>query len=352
MRRFAIAAQGGAEQMVFDGDYKEVLDVDAVKDYIDRLNSRRGGVYSNYSFEEVIRKLNVVDRNGKVSMFGLLAFSRDACLQDIVSPTLTIVITQYPGSGKIAGPGNETYLDNRDFYGPVKKQFEDALTFLLSKIPIKGVLEESGIRTDKYVIPYNAVREALANTLAHRDYSVHSSRIQIDVYADRIEFINPGRSLVPIEDLETAPSMSRNPLLMNYLREIGATEQLARGIRTIKYELRQAGLQEPTFANVNSSFIATIYHSAFIPQDERDWLNKFAGYRLNERQRAGLIALKNSAEGISNADYRMANGMNRMGDDKLANKDLKKMADKGILYKVGEYKMTRYFIVNSFLKTD
>jgi ATP-dependent DNA helicase RecG len=353
MRRFAIAAQGGAEQMTFNGNYREILDLDAVQDYITRLNTRRGGVYANYFFDEVIRKLSIVDANGKVTMFGLLAFSRDAYLQDIVSPTLTVVITQYSGSGKVTGPKNEAYLDNREFYGPVKKQYEEALTFLLSKIPIKGVLEEkSGMRIDQYIIPYNAVREALANTLAHRDYSVHSSRIQVDVYADRIEFINPGRSLVPIPDLETAPSMSRNPLLMNYLREIGATEQLARGIRTIKYELREAGLQEPMFANINSSFVATIYHSAFILQDDRDWLNRFSGYRLNERQRAGLAALKKSKEGMSNSEYRKANGMNKMGDDKLANKELKRMVDKGILHKSGENRATRYYIVDAFLREE
>ncbi len=103
---------------------------------------------------------------------------------------------------------------------------------------------------------------------------------------------------------------------MNYLREIGATEQLASGIRTIKYELREAGLQEPTFANISSSFVATIFYSAFISQDDKAWMNQFSGYKLNERQRAGLTALKRSKEGMSNSEYRQVNGMNRMGDDK------------------------------------
>lgn len=350
MRRFAIAAAGGAETMTFDGDLEDVLDMRAVEDYIDRLNSRRGGVYTPYSVDEVMRKLSILDKSGRLTMFGLLAFSKDASLQDIVSPTLTVVITQYPGSAKVTGTGDEAWLDNREFYGPVRKQYEDALVFLLSKIPIRGVLEgKSGMRTDQYLIPYNAVREALANTLAHRDYSVHSSRIQIDVFTDRIEFINPGRSLVPIEDLENAPSMSRNPLLMNYLREIGATEQLARGIRTIKSELRNAGLLEPTFANVSSSFVATIFHSAFISPEDRIWLNIFKDMRLIERQRSCLVTLRKSKLGINNGEYRLLNGMNKMGDDKLANKELKRLVDKGICYKTGENKATRYFLHDRFL---
>lgn len=351
LKRFAIAGQGGAEGMVYDVDAGEVLDKTAVEDYIARINKRRNNVYRSYTTDEVSRKLKIVDVDKKVSLFGLLAFSRDVYLQDIVSPTVTIVVTQYPGTSKVGDRGDETYLDNREFYGPVRRQFDDALLFILSKIPVKGKIGSKGIRLDEYTVPEVALRETLANTIAHRDYSIFSSRIQIDVYQDRIEFINPGRSLVPIEDLENTPSVTRNPLLMNYLRETGVTEQLARGIRTIKHELRSAGLQEPRFENVGSSFVATLYHSAFIPLVDRDWLSKFATFNLNERQRTALLKLKHDgvAVGMNNKQYRDFNGMNRIGDDQMANRDLRKMVSLGLIYKTGENKATRYFIHEAYL---
>jgi ATP-dependent DNA helicase RecG len=352
MRRFSIAAQGGAESTIYeDVDFDEVLDRNSIEFYIDRVNKRRQNVYQSYSLEEVSRKLRILDKNRQVTLFGLLAFSKDAYLQDIVSPTVSVVVTQYSGSSKVGDNGNDTYLDNREFIGPVKKQFEDALSFIMSKVPIKGKVGGRGLRTDEYSIPEIVLREALANTIAHRDYSVFSSRVQVDIYQDRIEFSNPGRSLVPIEDLENTPSVTRNPLLMNYLKEVGVTEQLARGIRTIKHELRSAGLQEPRFENVGNSFIATIYHSAFIPRIDRDWLNQFSRMPLNERQRTSLLKLKHasSENGLNNKEYRDFNGMNRIGDDQAANRDLRKLVALGIMYKLGDNRASRYYIVEKYL---
>lgn len=351
LKRFAVAGRGGAESIVYeDVDTAEVLNETSIKDYIQRVNKRRSDVYKSYTTEEVSRKLKIIDSNKKVTFFGLLAFSKDAYLQDIVGPTLTIVVTQYPGTSKVE-KGEDTYLDNREFFGPVRKQFEESLIFILSKVPLRGRIGGKGIRSDEYTIPEIALREALANTIAHRDYSVFSSRIQIDIYQDRIEFSNPGRSLVPIEDLENTPSVTRNPLLMNYLREVGVTEQLARGIRTIKHELRNAGLQEPKFENVGNSFIATIYHSAFIPRVDRDWLSRFAGLPLNERQRTALLKLKNtgSDKGMNNKEYRDFNGMNRIGDDQTANRDLRKLATLEVVYKLGDNRASRYYIQEKFL---
>lgn len=352
MRRFSIAAQGGAESIVYgDLDVDEVLDTGAIELYIDQVNKRRQNVYKSYSTEEVSRKLRILDKDKSVTLFGLLAFSKDAYLQDIVSPTVAVVVTQYPGSSKVGEDGNETYLDNREFIGPVKKQFEEALAFIMSKVPIKGKVGGRGIRTDEYSIPEIVLREALANTIAHRDYSVFSSRIQVDIYQDRIEFSNPGRSLVPIEDLENTPSVTRNPLLMNYLKVVGVAEQLARGIRTIKHELRNAGLQEPKFENIGNSFIATIYHSAFIPRIDRDWLYQFSKQPLNERQRTALLKLKNAntENGMNNKEYRYFNGMNRIGDDQAANRDLRKLVALGIVYKLGNNRASRYYIVEKYL---
>ena len=352
MKRFAIAGRGGAESISYsDVDILEALDRTSIEDYITRINKRRGNVYKPYTTDEIIRKLKIVDKKGEVSLFGLLAFSRDAYLQDIVSPTLTIVVTQYPGTSKVGSHGDETYIDNREFYGPVRKQFDDALLFILSKVPLRGRIGNKGIRSDEYLIPEIALREVLANTIVHRDYSVFSSRIQVDIYHDRIEFINPGRSLVPLEDLENTPSVTRNPLLMNYLRETGVTEQLARGIRTIKHELRSAGLQEPKFENIGNSFMATLYHSAFIPRVDRDWLGRFAETSLNERQRTGLLKLKNSgsSDGMNNEMYRDFNGLNRIGDDQMANRDLRKLVELGIVYKLGKNRATRYYIEDKYL---
>lgn len=246
-KRVSVAAKGGAEIADYESySHEDYLDLELVDSFIALLNSRRGNIYQNFSRKEVLVKQKAINTKGDATLFGLLAFGKDLALQEVVSPTINVGITQYPGSSKVNEDDlSETYLDNREFNGNVLEQFEKAFDFIKTKLPIKGTVDSSGKRRDYFIIPEIALREALANAIAHRDYSSHASRIQVDIYSDRLEIINPGPSLVPIPELDTAPSSTRNPLLMSYLKEHGITDQKARGIRTIKISLKKAGLLEP-----------------------------------------------------------------------------------------------------------
>ena len=233
-------------------------------------------------------------------------------------------------------------LDDREFGGNVSDQFENALKFIISKLPIRGRIEEGGKRADYLAIPELAIRETLANALAHRDYSTYSSRIQIDIYSDRVEFANAGRSLVPLSKLSSAHPQTRNPLLMSYLRDLSISEHRGRGIRTIIASLKNAGLSEPTFEHKHDWFVATLFSSAFIQDTDQDWLGKFQRYRLNERQLKALVHIKHTNVGINNSEYRELNNLTKVGDDRKANFELVKMVKLGILKKIGSNRDRRY----------
>jgi ATP-dependent DNA helicase RecG len=197
-------------------------------------------------------------------------------------------------------------------------------------------------------IPEVALREALANAIAHRDYSVHSSRIQIDIYSDRLEIINPGTSLVPINELDVAPSSSRTPLLMSYLKEHGITDQKARGIRKIKLSIKTAGLIDPVFENMSSSFKVTLSGLAFISHVDKAWLRNFDQFKLNDRQLNALAHVRNNESSISNGEYRDINSMDSVRDDKKANKELKHLVSLEVLQIEGENKAQRYTLSDSY----
>lgn len=346
IKRTNVAARGGAETAEYEGcNYIDHLDLQLIDSFIGLLSSRRGNLYQSFTREEVLLKQKATNSRGDVTLFGLLAFGKNLSLQELVAPTINIGITQYPGSTKVNEDDlSETYLDNREFNGNALEQFERAFAFIKTKLPIRGTIDSSGKRRDYFVIPEIALREALANAIAHRDYSTHSSRIQIDVYSDRLEIINPGSSLVPIDELDTAPSSTRNPLLMSYLKEHGITDQKARGIRTIKISLKKAGLLEPSFENSSSSFKVTLFGSAFISNRDKQWLMQFSKFDLNERQKNALAHVHNNVSGISNSEYRDINSMNNVRDDKKANKELKQLVELRVLVAVGENKARRYAI--------
>lgn len=141
---------------------------------------------------------------------------------------------------------------------------------------------------------------------------------------------------MPIDQLDSAPSATRNPLLMNYLKEYGITDQKARGIRTIKIALQKAGLLEPRFENVNQSFKVTLFASAFISPQDRQWLGRFDSLDLNIRQRTALAHMHNNTDGISNGEYRDISSMTNIRDDKKANTELIQMVELGILEAFGD----------------
>ena len=343
--RFSAAAQGGAETFTYDVDYHEVLDERKIRDYIDLLNSRNNNVYQRFSEEEILRKQKAII-DGKVSLFGLLAFGNGMSLKEVVAPTMNIAVTQYPEADKVVGDASLTYTDSREFDGCVIDQFEHAFSFIKSKLPVRGMIGPDGKRQDYLIIPEIAIREALANAIVHRDYTTSSSRIQVDIYANRIEIINPGRSLMPIDELETTQSITRNPLTMNFFKENGYTEQKARGIRTIKQTIREAGLQAPVFENISGqSFKATLFTSAFISTEDKEWLKKFGNYELKDRQLNCLVYLKHhNDDGINNSTYRELNGMNSVGDDKMANRELVGMVKLGILKSGGIGRYRKYYL--------
>ncbi len=343
IRRFAIASQGGAEQTTFKVGYKDYLDLKSIDDYLEVIKAKRGDVYKSFNHEEILKKLRVLNDDGDLTMFGLLAFSNAFGLQELTATTTNIAVTQYAGTDKV-NPADilEVSIDDKEFNGSVVTQFKEALKFILSKLPVRSRIGDEGRRVSYLAIPEVAVRETLANAVVHRDYTTFRSRIQVDIYADRVEFKNPGRSLVPIEKLETSHPQSRNPLLMSFLKDLDITEHRGRGIRTIRNSLRQAHLAEPFFANEHDWFTAIIYSSAFITEDDQAWLEKFVQYKLTEAQLNALVHAKHNPQGMTNQDFRKINVMGSVGDDVKAKKSLVKLVKMGLMTKTGVKKYTKY----------
>lgn len=345
IKRYAIAARGGAEAQVYPGNYNQYFDSSAIARYLESVKTRRGNVYVGLTTEDVLIKLRAIDTNNKITLFGLLAFGTQTSLSEIVAPTIEVAVTQYSGVDKV-NPDDiaEVSLDDKALSGNVVEQFENALSLLLSKMPVRSRIDPEGKRRDYLAIPELAIREVLANAIAHRDYSTLSGRIQIDIYSNRIEFTNPGRSLIPLEMIETAHPEARNPLLMSYLRDLRITESRGRGIRTIKASLKDARLAEPTFEHRHDWFVATIYTSAFIKDEDRVWLSKFKGYKLNDRQLNALVHIRHKKTGINNSEYREINNMANVKDDIKAKKELAKLAGLSLVKKQGKKRFTRYIL--------
>lgn len=93
----------------------------------------------------------------------------------------------------------------------------DALNFIERNTKTGWHKTENGGREEVRSYPKEAIREALVNAIAHRDYSIAGTQIDVDIYSDRIEIVSPGSWLLPKDYYEypvgSIPSIRRNSII-------------------------------------------------------------------------------------------------------------------------------------------
>jgi ATP-dependent DNA helicase RecG len=143
----------------------------------------------------------------------------------------------------------DKFSDMKSFEGPLHSIFEEAYTFIVRNTPsVSRFIKGNPKRQDSPLYPEEAVREALINALAHRDYSAASGGVSIHVFPRRLEIWNSG----PLPDgvtEENLPkghiSVLRNPDIAHALYLRGLMEKAGRGSVLMVQQCDDAGLPRP-----------------------------------------------------------------------------------------------------------
>ena len=98
------------------------------------------------------------------------------------------------------------------------------------------------VREDVPLIPEKALREAVVNAVAHRDYAITGSKVLLEVFSDRLDVTSPG--LLPnhmtVDSVRAGGHpRSRNELMANYLLVTGLMEQRGRGWPVMRRAMRE-----------------------------------------------------------------------------------------------------------------
>ncbi len=121
---------------------------------------------------------------------------------------------------------------------------------------------EDGRRRRKGSFPLPAVREAIVNAVAHRDYTITVTDIEISLYSDRLEIISPGRlpNTVTVEKMKQGYRAARNELLKEILRDYGYIEHRGMGVRRkiIQGMLEHNGT-EPGLVEEEARFVVCLW---------------------------------------------------------------------------------------------
>lgn len=195
--------------------------------------------------------------------------------------------------------------------------------------------------------PETALREALVNALAHRDYEDPSQHVVVEVFSDRIVITNPGLpvghpSLKRLEKGE-ARSRSRNPLLSQGLVFLRLMEERGTGIRRMRRALLDHGLEVPHVALDEDRFVLTLpgpgedLGRIKAPASAAESLPKSVLVELNERQKA-ILELAISSGSVTN---RQVQEQFKVVRD-TAHRDLTTLCELDLLQQEGKGRATHY----------
>ena len=131
------------------------------------------------------------------------------------------------------GTNQNVFKDRREFSGSIMGQMNEVYDYIDLYNKTHATFHKL-LRIDARDYPEIAVREALLNSLVHRDYSFRASTL-ISIYDDRIEFVSIG-GLIPgleLEDLMMGVSVCRNPHLANIFYRLQLIEAYGTGMKKI-----------------------------------------------------------------------------------------------------------------------
>ncbi|MCD8323953.1 MAG: putative DNA binding domain-containing protein [Clostridiales bacterium] len=224
------------------------------------------------SDEDICELMSITrDQNMTISavlLFGLYpqAYFPQLCITAIVVPGTEI--------GEIGEKG-ERFLDNQRIEGNIPALLNEAIRFVNKNMKRKTIVNPyTGSREDRTEYPIPAVREAILNALVHRDYSIHTEGmpVQIVMYEDRMEIRNPGGiyGRIRVDQLGKVQPDTRNPVLALGLEMLDITENRYSGIPTIQREMKNYGLKPAEFFDERGSFIVKFYKAerGFAPNKE------------------------------------------------------------------------------------
>ncbi|RGG84559.1 transcriptional regulator [Ruminococcus sp. AF17-11] len=148
---------------------------------------------------------------------------------------------------------NTTFKDNREFNGSIFKQIDEAFRYIMLSNRTSSVFK--GLeRIDKSDYPEAALREALLNSVVHRDYS-YSGSIIININDKQMEFVSIGGLLpgLTADDIRSGISQPRKKNLTEVFHCLKLIEAYGTGIRRI-YKLYENCSVQPRIEVTHNTF--------------------------------------------------------------------------------------------------
>ena len=205
-------------------------------------------------------------------------------------PQCMLRVARFNGTSR-----TDEFIDNRQFRGNAFVLLSSAERFFLEHLPIAGRIEPDRFqRVDEPLYPPAALREALANAICHRDYTIGGGSVAAAIYDDRLEVTSSGGlhfGLTAEALFKPHESMPWNPLIARVFYLRGIIEQWGRGTIKMQELTTGAGLPAPEIEEAGGCVTVRFRPGTYVPRRvERE---------VTERQRAILTLLAEAGAGLA-----------------------------------------------------
>jgi len=311
------------KQPVRTASYTDIEE-EKVKSFLDRYTRKKGRGIPNITLPQVLVNMGVaiVEGNKVIpTTTGLLFFGKNP--QEFI-PHSRVIIARFKGVVPV------DFIDKAELTGSLLEIIEESEKFIKRNTRKSSkIIDFERIDIPEY--PYVAIREAIVNAVAHREYITDKSPIQIGIFDDRIEIVNPGVPKIAVAELE-GKHIPRNELICHLLNDMGYMEGFGTGISRMKVQMREHGLSDPIL-EVEKQFFKVTFHGPKedilkLVKPKRTDLRKEG---LNDRQIKALAYIFDK-DMISHKEYCKLFDVNNF----TAFKELKELVDKGLVKQHGK----------------
>jgi ATP-dependent DNA helicase RecG len=209
--------------------------------------------------EEKLRSLGLLALSGQrlvPTLGGIILFGEKED-RELLIPDARVSCARFLGDTKTS------ILDRYEMEGTILDAVHEVPKFIARNTRLAAEIE-SMRRKDISEYPAIAIREALINALAHADYSIKGSPIQIAIYDSRLEIQNPG--MLPfgftMDDFKAGVSRVRNRVIARVFHELQWMEEWGSGYKRIIETCQKGGYPEPIWEELGSAIRVTFYPHA------------------------------------------------------------------------------------------
>lgn len=317
----------------------EDFDKTLLQGWLARVRATSFGRSATMGDEELMANRRVIDYDddgtARPTIAGLLSLGE---YPQKSFPRLNVVFTSYPTSrkGETAGNG-QRFVDTVNIDGPIPAMVVEAVR-AVSRNMKHGAIVKGALRENVPDYPLAAVREAVANALMHRDYSLdgQGTPVAIDLFLDRLEISNPGGlfGILTVEKLgSSGATASRNQFLARILEDVPYTDYDGRvgrvvenrgsGYPTINRELEEALMPDPVAFSSLDEFLLVLRHRKMTEHEDR-------AYSKSNVEEA-ILAFLSERESASASEIAGASGIGV----KTVRSYIARMLDGGVLDAIG-----------------